>query len=183
MWQVNARKGVDDSALGQAVDEIVGMALLIEHLRRSGCEPLPTLADACKGQSNPTIGSVVTAVASVTHSDFLASILQPCAFATLPVPASIFDEGCERRLTDALWLVFRDGELPLSRSGFHQLCTGSPLTVAAAGLSTRRVRGMFYTPAPIVDYMVSATLRAPPLIARSPPGPFRQTSPHNLHAR
>ena len=105
MWQVNACKGVDDSALGQAVDEIVGVALLIEHLRRSGCEPLPTLADACKGQSNPTIGSVVTAVASATHSDFLASILQPNDFATLPVPASIFDERWERRLADALWLA------------------------------------------------------------------------------
>jgi hypothetical protein len=32
------------------------------------------------------------------------------------------------------------------------------LAVAAVGLSTRRVRGMFYTPAPIVDYMAWATL-------------------------
>ena len=159
VWQADAHKDVDDSALGQAVDDTIGVALLIEHLRRSGCEHLPTLADACKGQSRPTIGSVVTAVASQTHNDFLASILQPHDFATLPVPVSIFDERWERRLADAVWLVFRDRELPLSLFGdFHQLCTGSPLTVTAAGLPTRRARGMFYTPAPIVDYMVSTTL-------------------------
>jgi SAM-dependent methyltransferase len=159
VWQADTHKGVDDSALGQAVDDIVGVALLTEYLRRSGCEHLPTLADVCKGQSHPTIGSVVAAVASQTHNDFLASILQPNDFAALPVPASIFDERWERRLANAVWLVFRERELPFSLFGdFHQLCMGSPLTVTAAGLSTRRARGMFYTPAPIVDYMVSATL-------------------------
>ena len=89
MWQVDACKGVNDSALGQAVDEIIGVALLIEHLRRLSRSPLPTLADACKGQSHPTIGSVVAAVAGATHNDFLASILQPNDFSTLPVPASL----------------------------------------------------------------------------------------------
>ncbi len=133
VWQVDACKGVNDSALGQAVDEIVGVALLIEHLRRLSRSPLPTLADACKGQSHPTIGSVVAAVAGATHNDFLASILQPNDFSTLPVPASLFGERWERRLADAMWLVFRDRELPLSLFGdFHQLCTGSPLSILHA---------------------------------------------------
>jgi hypothetical protein len=158
-WQSDANTGVDVSALGQAVDEIIGVALLIEHLRRSGCEHLPMLADACNGQSRPTIGSVVAAVVNQTHDDFLTSILQPNDFAAIPVPASIFDERWERRIADAVWLVFRDRELPLSFFGdFHQLCTGRPLTTTAKDFATRRARGMFYTPAPIVDYMVSATL-------------------------
>lgn len=44
-WQSDVHTGVDVSALGHAVDEIIGVALLIEHLRRSGCEHLPTLAE------------------------------------------------------------------------------------------------------------------------------------------
>jgi hypothetical protein len=159
MWRCDAHKGVDVSALGQAVDEIIGVALLVEHLRRSGYEHLPTLADACNGQSHPTIGSMVAAIASQTRNDLLAAILQPNDFAAIPVPTSIFDERWERRIADAVWLMIRDRELPLSFFGdFYQLCTGSPLTATAAGLSTRRFRGMFYTPAPIVDYMVSVTL-------------------------
>jgi hypothetical protein len=98
-------------------------------------------------------------VASQTRNDFLASILQPNECAAIPVPAPIFGERRERRIADAIWLMFRDRELPLSFFGdFHQLCTGSPLTTTANGLLTRRARGMFYTPAPIVDYMVSVTL-------------------------
>lgn len=159
VWQRDNCKCIDDAVIGQAVDEIIGVALLIEHFRRSGCVDLPTLADACRQQTDPTIGSVVGAVANQTRSNFLASALQPNGFATLPFPVSTLDERWERRLADATWLVFRDRELPLSLFGdFHQLCTGSPLVAEPAGSSTRRARGMFYTPAPIVDYLVSTTL-------------------------
>jgi hypothetical protein len=64
--------------------------------------------------------------------------------------------GWEKRIADALWLLFRDHPLPLSFFGdFHQLCVANPLGM---GASRRYERGIHYTPAPIVDYLVSAIL-------------------------
>jgi len=159
VWQRDDCEGIDDSVIGQAVDEIIGVALLIEYLRRSGCGDLPTLADVSKDQTHPTVGSVVAAVADRCQNRQLAAVLKPNGFGTLHFPVSILDDRWEKRLADATWLVFRDRELPLSLFGdFHQLCTGSPLAANTAGSTTRRARGMFYMPAPIVDYLVSTTL-------------------------
>jgi len=67
-----------------------------------------------------------------------------------------FASGWEKRIADALWLLFRDHPLPLLFFGdFHQLCVANPLGTDA---SRRYERGIHYTPAPIVDYLVSAIL-------------------------
>jgi hypothetical protein len=185
VWQRDGCEGFGDSAIGHAVDEIIGVALLIEYLRRSGCDDLPTFSDACKHKTCPTIGSAVAAVADRCQNRHLAAVLERNDVATLHFPVSILDDRWERRLADATWLVFRDRELPLSFFGdFHQLCTGRPLAAKPAGSSTRRSRGMFYTPAPIVDYLVSTTLgklladRTPDELAR-----LRVLDPYVVAAR
>lgn len=56
-------------------------------------------------------------------------------------------------------MLYRDKQIPLSFFGdFHQVCTGNPLNTESPdteGKGKRRERGMFYTPAPIVDYLVA----------------------------
>jgi hypothetical protein len=68
----------------------------------------------------------------------------------------MFASGWEKRIANALWLLFRDHPLPLSFFGdFHQLWVANPLGTDA---SRRYERGIHYTPAPIVDYLVNAIL-------------------------
>jgi hypothetical protein len=158
VWRRDACKDTGDSLIEQGVDDIIGWALLIEYVRRLGCD-LPTLSETRGVQTCPTVGSVAAAVAECARNPFLAVVFEPNDFAAIPFPVSILDERWERRLADATWLVFHDRELPLSLFGdFHQLCAGAPLTGKAAGLPARRARGMFYTPAPIVDYLVWTSL-------------------------
>jgi len=53
-------------------------------------------------------------------------------------------------------MLYRDKQIPLSFFGdFHQVCTGNPLNTESPdteGKGKRRERGMFYTPAPIVEF-------------------------------
>ena len=71
-------------------------------------------------------------------------------------PIAVFASDWEKRIADALWLVFRDHPLPLSLFGdFHQLCVANPLGTDA---SRRYETGIHYTPAPVVDYLVNAVL-------------------------
>lgn len=153
---------MDDLIIEQGVDDLIGLALLIEYLRRAWCRDLPTLSDACKSQPRPTIASIAVAIAEHIRDPLLIAVLNPNDFTAHPLPASIFDERFERRLVDATWLLFRDRELPLSFFGdFHQLCAGNPLVTRSNDstcASTRRALGMFYTPAPIVDYLVWTSL-------------------------
>jgi len=72
------------------------------------------------------------------------------------IPVVVLALDWEKRIADALWLVFRDHPLPLSWFGdFHQLCVANPL---GSDTSRRYERGIHYTPAPIVDYLVNTVL-------------------------
>jgi hypothetical protein len=72
------------------------------------------------------------------------------------IPVAIFASDWEKRIANALWLLSRDHSLSLSLFGdFHQLCVANPL---GSDPSRRYERGIHYTPAPIVDYLVTTVL-------------------------
>ena len=163
LWRGQASGELDDAAVARAVDDLMAIFFLVEHLRRKGCHSAPAIQDVCRSASRPSVSNVAGAIAEMFSSPILAAALEPGGFDNDPsIPNLLFLDHWERRIENATWLLYGDRSLPLSFFGnFHQVCVGNPLNVQSTGTDeqcTRRARGMYYTPAPIVDYLVSTTL-------------------------
>jgi len=172
LWRQDATNEPDRTEIGRGVDDLLATALLLDYLRQSGHADLPPIVEVHQCLSRPTAADIATAIAATVSDPFVFAVLNPeTSAATSPIPRRVFTDDWQRRLQGATSRLYRDKRIPLSLFGdFHQLCTGNPLNVEASdteGRGKRRARGMFYTPAPIVDYLVSKTL-APLLSNRQP---------------
>lgn len=177
LWRQSVPDESDGLEVARGVDDLLAIALLLDYFRRSGCADLPQISDAHESLSCPTVAAIAIAISANAADPFISPVLDPQALSdTLPVPRRIFEDDWQRRLRDATSLLYGDKSIPLSLFGdFHQVCTGNPLNTEASdaeGRGKRRERGMFYTPAPIVDYLVSSTL-GPLLNGRRPEEVFQ----------
>ena len=164
-WRVSLfhhciREGCGDTQpadLARLVDHLLGTRLLLCYVGRWTEAGTPDLQGLCTASSQSTSSESLgrnTSILLLPNSS--VGIRSRWAPVNSPVPAAIFASGWEKRIADALWLLFRDHPLPLSFFGdFHQLCVANPLGTDA---SRRYERGIHYTPAPIVDYLVNAIL-------------------------
>jgi hypothetical protein len=164
-WRVSLfhywnREGCGDTQpadVARLVDHLLGTRLLLCYVGRWAEADNPELQGLCTSSSQSTSSGFWAGIQASFSCPLLRSVFDPV---WVPVdsfvPAAIFASGWEKRIADALWLLFRDRPLPLSFFGdFHQLCVANPLGTDA---SRRYERGIHYTPAPIVDYLVSAIL-------------------------
>jgi len=177
LWRQSVPDESDGLEIARGVDDLLAIALLPDYLRRSGRADLPQISEVHESLSCPTAAGVAVATAATAEDPFISAVLDPQALAdALPVPRHVFHDDWQRRLRDATSLLYGDKSIPLSLFGdFHQACTGNPLNTEssdAEGRGKRRERGMFYTPAPIVDYLVSSTL-GPLLNGRRPEEVFQ----------
>ena len=172
LWRQNVPDESDGLEVARGVDDLLAIALLLDYFRRSERADLPQVSRVHESLSRPTVAAIAIATTATVADPFISAVLDPQAFSdALPVPRRVFSDDWQRRLRDATSLLYRDKRIPPSLFGdFHQVCTGNPLNMEspdAEGRGKRRERGMFYTPAPIVDYLVSATL-GPLLNGRRP---------------
>ncbi|MFC1596330.1 Eco57I restriction-modification methylase domain-containing protein [Planctomycetota bacterium] len=163
LWRQDVPDESDGLEVARGVDDLLAIALLLDYSRRSGTADLPQISEVHESLSSPTVAAIAIATTATVADPFISAVLDPQAFAdTQPVPRRVFEENWQCRLRDATSLLYRDKEVPLSLFGdFHQICAGNPLNTEssdAEGRGKRRARGMFYTPAPIVDYLVSSTM-------------------------
>jgi len=161
-WTRHCPTPEEASDLGQVVDHFLGLGLLLEYVRRQGQVLLPSMQEIGVGSSSPTVRSVCDALCSTFRSPVLRAVFAAEWMPTdTRIPPPIHESRWEKRLGDALWLLFGDKPLPLSFFGdYHQLCVANPLRrrFAPDGHSVRYERGIHYTPAAIVEYLVTATL-------------------------
>ena len=172
LWQQECPGEPNRAKIARGVDDLLAITLLLNYFRRSGHAELPSIWELHQHSSCPTPATIATAIAAIVKEPFVSAILAPQAFTdTLSIPRCVVADNWQRRLEDATWMLYRDKQIPLSFFGdFHQVCTGNPLDTESPdteGKGNRRERGMFYTPAPIVDYLVATTL-APLLSDRRP---------------
>jgi len=156
----------------QNVDDLLALVLLSEYCRRWRCIELPLISEVHQRLTHPTVAAIAAGIAAEVPDPFVAAVLNSGTFSgELLVPRCVVGSNWETRLKNATWLLYRDRSIPLSLFGdFYQLCVGNPVNTDLTeqeGKRTRRSRGMFYTPAPIVDYLVASTL-APVLDGRTP---------------
>ena len=143
--------------LGRMVDHLLGTSLLLCYVKRWKEEDIPGFRESCVSSSAATSRSLSAAIQASFSCPILRSVFDP---AWVPVdasiPVAIFASDWEKRVGNALWLLCRDYPLPLSLFGdFHQVCVANPL---GSDASRRYERGIHYTPAPIVDYLVNTVL-------------------------
>ena len=172
LWRQDVPGESDGAKIARGVDDLLAITLLLDYFRRSGHADFPSIAEVHQRLSCPTVAAIATAIAVTVTDPFVSAVFDPQAFSdTLPVPCRVFADNWQRRLGDATWMLYRDRRIPLSFFGeFHQMCAGNPLNTEPSnteGRGKRRSQGMFYTPAPIVDYLVAMTL-APLLSDRRP---------------
>ena len=155
-WSRDGRGDIQPADLGLLVDHFLGMSLLLNYVKRWKHVDTPSLQLLCEG-SSPTAADLCMAIQKALSSPLLQSVFDPdWVPANARIPVAIFDSGWENRIADALWLLMRDNPISLSFFGdFHQLCVANPLD---ADKSQRYERGVHYTPAPIVDYLVNTVL-------------------------
>ena len=172
LWRQECPGESDGAEIARGVDDLLAITLLLDYLRRSEHAELPSVRELHQCSSRPTPAAIATAIAAIVKDPFVSAVLDPQTFAdTLSIPRRVVADNWQRRLGDATWMLYRDKQIPLSFFGdFHQVCTGNPLNTESPdteGNGKRRERGMFYTPAPIVDYLVATTL-SPLLSDRRP---------------
>ncbi len=149
--------GAQPADLARLVDHLLGTRLLLCYVRRWTDAGTLDLQGLCSAADQTASSGFWAEIQSSFSCPILRSVFDPIWVPVdSSVPATLFTSGWEKRIADALWLLFRDHPLPLSFFGdFHQLCVANPLGTDA---SRRYERGIHYTPAPIVDYLVTAIL-------------------------
>lgn len=157
LWCQHNYDGLQLSDLGHLVDHLLGTSLLIEYVKRREQIDTVSLQKIWTKVSPATTRDLFLEIQNSFTCPILQSVFDPTWIpANIHIPPSLFDLGWEKRITDALWLLIHDNPIALTLFGdFHQLCIANPLGLNS---STRYERGIHYTPAPVVDYLVNTVL-------------------------
>jgi hypothetical protein len=164
-WVGHMSGAPDPRAIGNAVDDLVSLALLVEKARRTSPESVPPLRDVVASSGARNVQDLWTAVGQSASSPLLEVVFQTCgADKHVPIPDNRLNNPWAERIGEALNLVSPTG-IPCSFfRDFHQLCLALPLEASFfhfGTLETQRRRhdwGAHYTPTPIVEYLAHRTL-------------------------
>jgi adenine-specific DNA-methyltransferase len=155
----------DVRVIGDAVDDLISLALLVEKAGRTSPGSVAPLRDVIASSGARSVQNLWTAVGESASSPILADVFQMAgADKQVPVPDNVLNVPWVERIGEALNLM-RPTEVPSAFFGdFHQLCLARPLEAAFFHFGTletqrrRRDWGAHYTPTPIVEYLVRRTL-------------------------
>jgi len=155
----------DVRVIGDAVDDLISLALLVEKARRTSPASVPMLRDVIASSGAGNVQDLWAAVGQTASSPILAAVFQTTgAEKQVPVPDNVLNGPWLERIGEALNLM-SPTEVPSAFLGdFHQLCLARPLEASFFHFGTletqrrRRDWGAHDTPNPIVEYLVRRTL-------------------------
>jgi len=163
---VGYASGVPDTrAIGNAVDELISVALLEEKARRTSPGSVSPLRGVIASSTARSVQDLWAAVGQSASSPILAAVFQTGdADKQVPVPDNVLNSPWVERIGEALNLM-SPTEVPSAFFGdFHQLCLARPLEASFFHFGTLETQhrrhdwGAHYTPTPIVEYLVRRTL-------------------------
>jgi hypothetical protein len=164
-WEGQVRGAPDVQSIGDAVDGLISLALLVEKVRRTSPDTVAPLREVIASAGAASVPGLWAAVGQSASSPILAAVFAATnSNVQMPVPDSVLGSPWVERLGKALNLMSAT-EVPSAFFGdFHQLCLARPLEASFfhfGMLETQRRRhdwGSHYTPTPIVDHLVHQTL-------------------------
>jgi len=164
-WVGRIRATPDTRVIGDAVDDLISLALLVEKARRTSPGSLPPLRDVIASSGAGNVQDLWICVGQSASSPILAAVFGTTGSdKQVPVPDNVLNGPWVERIGEALNLM-SPTEVPSAFFGdFHQLCLARPLEASFfhfGTLETQRRRhdwGAHYTPTPIVEYLVRRTL-------------------------
>ena len=163
-WMYTSHGERSTTEIAAAVDQLIFTALLLDYAKRQKAMQIPNITEICEDLASPTTRELFTSLRGCLPCPILRSVLNPPPSAgDFVIPRTVFESRWEIRLANATWMLLGDKPLPLSLFGdLHQLYVANPLRPpskhAAAG-NMRYERGIHYTPASIVDYLVTTVLK------------------------
>ena len=162
MWIDNSDENVDRANFQQSVDELISTILLIDFIGQSYPTAIPTLEEILKIVNKPTAFSLCEAVYNRVSCKLLKAVFNPDRLSGPMIePPKDVELSSLTNISEAVDALY-GSRMPITLLGdFYQLCLDCPVAdkrVRKKG-SDRRNKGVYYTPAALVDYLVFHTLK------------------------
>jgi hypothetical protein len=149
-----------DERLGQSVDRLIGIMLLLEHCKQYKYFDL-TLSQFTDIWQGGTFNELQQSTVDSISCPILKKVFASDCNDTI-LPNLFVEHRYEERIRNSLWLLLSGYNVPLWLFGdYHQLCVANPYGKYEGrkrSSQTRYARGIHYTPAPIVDYLTATIL-------------------------
>jgi methylase of polypeptide subunit release factors len=165
-WTFTKDRSIDDKEMAYLVNELVSLGI-IHYFLKHRIPHLPEhFRDIEHPESETTLGSLSDALRRQLPTLLQTTLALPTHKQT--IPTSIMHKDWAVQLGHVLDQLFPKRNLPTWFFGdFHQLCIAQPfpeslLQTGKRNSKLRYSRGIHYTPAPLVDFLVSQTLRSIP---------------------
>jgi len=162
VWYDNSNKGIDKTHMQKAVDDLILTILLIDFVRQSEITAIPSLEVILMKINKPTAHNLCEAVRNHIPCRLLKHIFCLDHFSNPDIePHNNINWSSLIHISEATD-AFYGSQMPITIFGdFHQLCIDHPVADRKTRKkgSQRHTKGIHYTPAPLVDYLVLQTLK------------------------
>jgi len=162
VWINDLDEGVDRVCIQQSVDELISTILLIDFIGQSYPMAIPSLEEILKIVNKPTAFSLCEVVYNQVSCKLLKAVFNPDRLSGPMIePPKDVELSSLTNISEAVGALY-GSRMPITLLGdFYQLCLDRPVAnkkIHKNG-SDRRNKGVYYTPAALVDYLVCHTLK------------------------
>jgi len=155
-------ENIDKVNIQHSVDDLLSVIMLIDFVGQSYPATIPTLGEILKIVTKPTAFSLCDAVYSRTSCKLLKTVFNPGHFnSPAMLPRKDIELSSLTNISQAVKTLY-GSRMPITILGnFYQMCLDYPVAdkKTLKKDSARRGKGIYYTPAAMVDYLVFHTLK------------------------
>jgi len=162
LWSKDLGQDVDRVCIQRSVDELISTILLIDFIGQSYPMTIPTLEEILKIVHKPTAFGLCEGIYNQVSCKLLKAVFNPeCLSSPMIEPPKNVDLSSISSISEAVETLY-GSRMPITLLGdFYQLCLDRPVADKRNRKkgSDRRKKGVYYTPAALVDYIVFDTLK------------------------
>jgi len=161
VWTGDSNNGKYKTDVQKTVDDLMSIILLFDFVRQTENTAIPSIEEVLSSVRTPTAYNLCRAVNSRISCSLLKCIFNPDHFCGADIgPKRKVNWSSLTYICDAAD-AFYGSRMPITILGdFHQLCVDYPVADRKAPRKStqRHNKGIHYTAAPLVDYIVFQTL-------------------------
>jgi len=162
VWSDDSNEGMDHTDIQNAVDDLISTILLIGFVRQTETTAIPSLEEILENVNKPTAYNLCETIYNRVPCHLLRCIFDPNLLNRPNIePQKNVEWSSLIYIPEAIDALY-GSRMPITLfGGFHQMCLDRPVAdkTVQKEESQRRNKGIHYTPAPLVDYLVFHTLK------------------------